>query len=315
MTTRTESLAGSATKRILTNAQREALYGYLFSSPGILGFLIWVLGPMLASLYLSFTQYSVTSPARWSGLQNYIFAFTEDRLFWNSLVRTLYYAFVMVPVGLIGSLLAAALLNQQLKYTTLWRTLFYLPSLTPVVASAMLWRYLLNTDVGLLNHLLWTIFRIPGPNWLGAKAWAVPALMLISLWGSIGGGRMIIFLAGLQGIPQEMYEAADIDGASQIGKFFHVTLPLLTPTIFFNLVLGVIGALQVFALAFIGTQGGPSYATYFYALHVYTKAFVSFDMGYASALSWLFMIVISALTVINFAVSNRWVFYMGEGRA
>jgi multiple sugar transport system permease protein len=315
MTTRTESLAGSATKRVVTNAQREALYGYLFSSPGILGFLIWVLGPMIASFYLSFTQYSVTSPARWSGLQNYIFAFTQDRLFWNSLVRTLYYAFVMVPVGLVGSLMAAALLNQQLKYTTMWRTLFYLPSLTPVVAAAMLWRYLLNTDVGLLNHLLWTIFRIPGPNWLGARAWAVPALMLISLWGSIGGGRMIIFLAGLQGIPQEMYEAADIDGASQIGKFYHVTLPLLTPTIFFNLVLGVIGALQIFTLAFIGTQGGPSYATYFYALHVYTKAFVSFDMGYASALSWLFMVVISVLTVINFIGSNRWVFYMGEGRA
>jgi multiple sugar transport system permease protein len=315
MTTRIESLTGGATKRVMTNTRREALYGYLFSSPGILGFLIWVLGPMIASFYLSFTQYSVTSPARWSGLQNYIFAFTEDRLFWNSLVRTLYYAFVMVPVGLVGSLLAAALLNQQLKYTTLWRTLFYLPSLTPVVAAAMLWRYLLNTDVGLLNHLLWTIFHIPGPNWLGAKAWAVPALMLISLWGSIGGGRMIIFLAGLQGIPQEMYEAADIDGASQIGKFFHVTLPLLTPTIFFNLVLGVIGALQIFTLAFIGTQGGPSYATYFYALHVYTKAFVSFDMGYASALSWLFMVVISALTVINFIGSNRWVFYMGEGRA
>ncbi|MFH1086854.1 MAG: sugar ABC transporter permease, partial [Chloroflexota bacterium] len=283
--------------------------------PGILGFTIWVLGPMIASLYLSFTQYSVTSPARWTGLQNYVFAFTQDGQFWKSLVRTFYYAGVMVPVGMVGSLLAATLLNQKLKLTTMWRTLFYLPSLTPVVASAILWSYLLNTDVGLINHLIWVFLRIKGPNWLGASRWAVPALMLISLWGSIGGGRMIIFLAGLQGIPQELYEAADIDGANKVGKFFRVTLPLLSPTIFFNLVLGIIGALQIFALAFIGTEGGPNYATWFFALHVYNKAFVSFDMGYASALSWCFMLVIVALTVLNFSVSKRWVFYMGEARS
>lgn len=303
-----------STKGYWTNERREALHGILFSLPGILGFLVWVLGPMVASLYLAGTRYSVTSPPVWVGLENFRFAFFEDNLFWKSLGRTFYYAFVMVPLSLSGSLLAASLLNQHLKFTTLWRTLFYLPSLTPVVASAMLWRYLLNTDVGLVNHLLWTLFHIKGPNWLGASAWAVPALMLIALWGSIGGGRMIIFLAGLQGVPQELYEAADIDGADKLAKFLNVTLPLLTPTIFFNLVLGVIGALQVFALAFIGTNGGPNYATYFYALHVYNKAFVTFDMGYASALSWLFMAILLFFTIIQFRSSSRWVFYMGEGR-
>jgi multiple sugar transport system permease protein len=300
---------------VLSNVQREAFYGYLFSSPGILGFTIWVLGPMIASLYLSFTQYNITSTARFTGLQNYVFAFTEDGQFWKSLWRTFYYAGVMVPVGLVGSLLAATLLNQKLKLNTMWRTLFYLPSLTPVVASAILWRYLLNTDVGLINYLLWAIFRIKGPPWLGSSYWAVPALMIISLWGSIGGGRMIIFLAGLQGIPQEMYEAADIDGANKVGKFFNITLPLLSPTMFFNLVLGIIGALQIFSLAFIATEGGPNYATYFFAYHVYNKAFVSFDMGYASALSWFFMFVIVALTLLNFKVSNSWVFYQGEARS
>jgi len=305
----------SKPKRLWDNAKREALYGYVFSFPGILGFIVWVLGPMIASLYLSGTRYAITSPPQWVGLENFKFALFEDHLVWRSLGRTFYYAFVMVPLGLTGSLLAASLLNQHLKWTTMWRTFFYLPSLTPVVASAILWRYLLNTDVGLINHLLWTIFRIKGPNWLGSTAWAVPALMVISLWGSVGGGRMIIFLAGLQGVPQELYEAADIDGANKLGKFLNVTLPLLTPTIFFNLVLGVIGALQVFALAFIGTDGGPNYATYFFALHVYNKAFVTFDMGYASALSWLFMVVIFFFTMIQFRASDRWVFYMGEGKA
>jgi len=312
MAATTERLAVARPRVFWNNARREALQGYLYSSPGVLGFIIWVLGPMLASLYMSFTKYNITSTPLWVGLDNYRFAFVEDKLFWPSLGRTFYYAFVMVPVGLAGSLLAASLLNQNLKATTLWRTLFYLPSLTPVVAAAILWRYLLNTDVGLLNHLLGTFFRIKGPNWLGSSYWAGPALMIISLWGSIGGSRMIIFLAGLQGVPQELYEAADIDGANKVSQFFHVTLPLLTPTIFFNLVLGVIGALQIFALSYIGTEGGPNYSTWYFALHIYQKAFVTFDMGYACALSWLFLIVLLVFTLIQFRSSAAWVFYAGE---
>jgi multiple sugar transport system permease protein len=312
MAAQTETLIRVRAQRYWNNVRREALYGYIYSSPGVLGFLIWVLGPMLASLYLSFTKYSVTSPAQWIGVTNYVFALTQDDLFWKSLSRTFYYAFVMVPLGLAGSLLAASMLNQGLKGTAFWRTLFYLPSLTPVVAAAVLWRYLFNTDIGLINHLLWSTLRIQGPNWLGSSAWAVPALMLVSLWGGIGGGRMVIFLAGLQGVPQELYEAADIDGASRVAKFFNVTLPLLTPTIFFNLVLGIIGALQIFALSFIGTEGGPNYATWFFALHIYNKAFVTFDMGYASALSWIFMIVLLVFSWVQFRSSSRWVFYAGE---
>ncbi len=312
MVTQSEIVAVARPRRYWNIARQEALYGILFCSPGVLGFFIWVFGPMIASFYFSFTKYSVTSSPLWVGAQNYIFAFTKDPLFWPSMLRTFYYTFVMVPLGLIGSLLAASLLNQNLKATTLWRTLFYLPSLTPVVAAAILWRYLLNTDVGLINYLLCQFFRIKVSPWLGVSVWAVPALMIISLWGSVGGGRMIIFLAGLQGIPQELYEAAEIDGASKVDKFFTVTLPLLTPTIFFNLVLGVIGALQVFALAFIGTDGGPNYATWFFALHIYRAAFVTFDMGYACALSWLFMVVTLVFTWIQFRSSASWVFYAGE---
>ena len=292
--------------------RREELNGWLFALPWILGFLIFTLGPMVASLYLSFTKYTVGQEAEWLGLANYVRALSgKDDLFWPSMGRTVRYALVMVPIGISLSLLAALALNQKLKATVFFRTFFFLPSLTPVVASAILWRWLYQPEFGAINWLLWEV-GIEGPKWLGSPDLALPSLMIIGLWGSIGGGTMIIFLAGLQGVPQELQEAAAIDGASAWQRFLHVTVPMITPTIFFNLVIGVIGALKVFAVSIVATGGGPNYATWFFNLHLYYNAFQYFDMGYASALAWVFFILVVTLTIVNVRSSSRWVYYEGE---
>lgn len=212
---------------------------------------------------------------------------------------------------MVGSLMIAMLLNQKLVATAVWRTFYFLPTLTPIIAAALLWRWMLNPDVGLVNFLLEKV-GIEGPGWLASTNWSIPSLALIGLWLSVGGSRMIIFLAGLQDVPIELLEAAEIDGAGRWAKFRNVTLPLITPTIFFNLVLGIIFALRTFDIAFISTAGGPARSTWFISLHIYQNAFVSFDMGYASALSWVFFIILFLLTYIQFRFSGRWVFYAGE---
>jgi multiple sugar transport system permease protein len=291
--------------------KREALEGYLFLTPWAIGFLVFIAGPMLASLYLSFTKYNVMLAPEWVGLRNYVMALTKDDLFIPSVLRTLYYTALVVPIGLALSLGVAMLLNRPMKLPSVWRTFFFLPTLTPIVAAALLWRWMLNPDVGLVNWLLAQI-GITGPGWLAATEWAIPSLVLIGLWASVGGSRMIIFLAGLQSVPNELLEAAEIDGAGRWAKFRNVTLPMLTPTIFFNLVLGIIFALRTFEVAFVATNGGPARATWFISLHIYQNAFVSFDMGYASALAWLFLIVLLVFTVISFRTSDRWVYYAGE---
>jgi len=291
--------------------RREALLGYLWISPWILGFLLFTAGPMVASLYLSLTNYNIVSPPQFIGLSNFRIAFTKDELFWRSLGRTFYYAGVAIPLSIGGSLFAAVLLNQSLKGSTLFRTFFFLPHLTPVVASAILWKWIFHPQAGLFNFLLGKV-GIAGPLWLASPTWAIPALIIMMLWGAIGGNRMLIFLAGLQGISQELYEAAEIDGAGLWGRFINITLPMLTPTIFFNLVLGVIGALSVFTPAFVTTKGGPSYATWFYGLHIYFNAFQFFNLGYASALAWIFFMVLLTFTYIQFRSSIHWVYYEGE---
>lgn len=290
--------------------RREALEGLLYLSPWIIGFLVFVAGPLLASFYLSFTKYNVLRPAQFVGLQNYIYAFAKDELLLPSLVRSLYFAVLLVPLGMAGSLILALLLNQKVMFTTVWRTMYFLPTLTPLVAAALLWRWMLNPDVGLVNFLLAQI-GIKGPGWLSSIEWAVPALVLMGLWASVGGSRMIILLAGLQDVPKELLESAEIDGAGAWDKFWKVTFPLITPTVFFNLVLGIIFALRTFETAFITTNGGPARATWFISLHIYQNAFVSFDMGYASALSWIFLIILFLLTFIQFKLSGQWVFYSG----
>jgi len=290
---------------------KKALWAHLFLLPWIVGLLLFWIGPIIASFYYSFTEYDVLSPPRWIGLDNYVKAFTDDRQFWPSLWRTLEYSLIVVPLGLVGSLFLAMLLNRGMRGTTTYRTLFFIPGLTPTVALALLWRWLLHPTLGPVNAALgW--FGIEGPGWLTSKEWALPAIIIMNLWASMGGNRMLIFLAALQGVPQSLLEAAEIDGAGGWAKFRNVTLPMISPTILFNLVLGVIGALKVFTAAFVTTQGGPSYATWFYALHIYQHAFAYFRLGYGSALAWIFVLLLLFFTYLQLNLSRRWLYYGGE---
>jgi multiple sugar transport system permease protein len=294
--------------------RRKAIEGYLYISPFLLGFLIFTAYPLVASFYLSFTNYNIISDPVWAGLENYQRAFFEDNQFWASLARTGRYALLVVPIGIICSLLAAMLLNQGLPGTTIFRTIFFLPSITPIIASVLIWLWILQPSIGVANYLL-SLVGIPGPPWVQSTTWAIPSLVILSLWNTAGGSRMIVFLAGLQGVPQELYEAAHIDGASAWQRFWNVTIPMISPTIFFNLVISVIGALSVFSVAYIGTQGGPAYATYFYVYHLYVSAFQYSLMGYASALAWIFLVIVLALTVVQFNLQSRWVFYAGDEKS
>jgi multiple sugar transport system permease protein len=288
-----------------------ALWGYIFLLPWLLGLIIFVVGPILASFYLSFTQYNILTPPKFVGLANYSRAFTQDSIFWPSLGRTFFYAILVVPIGLSGSLGLALLLNQRVRGTPIFRAIFFIPSLTPTVALALLWTWLFDPTVGPINTAL-VYLGLPGPGWLTSSDWALPALIIIALWASFGGSTMIIFLAGLQGVPQELVDAAVIDGAGTWSKFWNVTLPMISPTMLFNLVLGVIGTLQVFTLAFVATNGGPSYATWFFALDIYSEAFKYLNMGYGAALAWVLVVIVLILTLINLVLSRRWVYYAGE---
>lgn len=309
-------MASGQARTGLSMRTREAISGWLWASPWILGFLIFTLGPMVWSFYLAFTRYSITNTPVWVGLDNFTRALSgDDSLFWGSMQRTLTWAFVMVPIGIGLSFLVAVLLNQKLRGTVAFRTVFFLPSLTPIVALALIWRWLYHPEFGGINYLLWELFRIEGPKWLSDSSTAMPALMIAALWATIGGATMIIFLAGLQGVPIELHEAASIDGATAWHRLRHITLPLMTPTIFFNLVVGIIAALKVFALSMVATGGGPNYATWFFNLHLYQSAFQNFEFGYASALAWIFFVLVVTLTYINVRSSRRWVYYEGEDRA
>lgn len=291
---------------------RKATWGYIFLLPWLLGFIIFTGGPVVASLFFSFTQFNSIDPPKFIGLANFRKAFFGDDLFWSSLGRTFYYACATVPVGLVGSLLLAMLLNQKLAGTNIFRTLFFMPHLIPTVAAAVLWIWILHPIIGPLNNMLRVLHLPHTIGWLVDRNWAIPSLIMISLWSGMGGNRMIIFLAGLQGVPQEMYDSAAIDGAGRWARFRHITLPLISPTVFFNLVLGIIGALKVFSMAYVATRGGPERATWFYALHIYQNAFEYMRMGYGSALAWIFAVVVITLTYIQLRTSRRWVYYAGE---
>jgi len=288
----------------------EERWGLLFIMPWILGFLIFTLGPMVFSLGLSFTKYEFPITPRWVGLQNFVTAFTSDELFPRALGNTAYYVLFSVPLGLVGSLLLALLMDRKIAWRALWRTVYYVPSIVPVVVSAFLFGYLFQPEYGLINGLLWT-FGIQGPGWFNSMQWVKPTLILLALWGA-GGGTMIIFLAGLQNIPTELYEAAEVDGAGRLRKFWNITIPMLSPTIFFNLVTGIIGAFKVFTSAYVATGGGPNYASYFYVLYLYNTAFSYMNMGYASALAWLLFVIIMIFTVIQLRFARSWVYYESE---
>ena len=295
----------------LTNATREALTCYLFLLPWGLGFLAFVLGPVAASFVLGFMDYEIVTPPRFVGLDNYIELFTADRRFGMSMANTLYYVLVFVPLHIVVALLLALLLNQKVRGIAVYRTLFYVPSIVPIVAGAILWVWILQPEWGMINSTL-RMFGIDGPLWLASLTWSKPALILMALWGS--GSAMIIVLAGLQGVPQHLYEAAEIDGANRLQRFHHVTLPMLSPTLFFILVLSVIASFQVFTTAYVMTGGGPAESTLFYMLYLYRRAFVLLDMGYAASMAWILFVAVLALTLVQFKLAGRWVYYEAEQR-
>lgn len=296
----------------LSLRQREALSGYLLISPWLVGFVALVLGPLLASFWLSFNEYTFVSPPRWAGLGNYARALKQE-LFWLSLQKTAIYTVAAVPLGVGGSLLCALLLNQKLPGTAIYRTLFYLPAVVSAVAMTLMWSAMLNPALGIVNYWLRSIGIAEPPKWFGDERWAMPALIAISTWG-IGGPSCVMFLGALRGIPQELYEAARIDGASSLRLFGYITLPLLTPTIFMLTILGIIGtfAQGSFTMAYLATGGGPNYATYFYSLYLFWNAFSFMRMGFAAALAWLLCIVLVVITYLYFKLSSKWVYYAGE---
>jgi multiple sugar transport system permease protein len=292
--------------------RRQALEGYLFAAPWIVGFLTFTAGAMAYAVWMSFQKWNLLTPPQFVGLANYHKAFARDPLFWKSLSNTAYYAFVSVPLRILVALLLATLLNQPVRGLPLFRTIFYLPSVVTGVATSMLWMLLLNPDVGGINYVLRRLGVAHPPGWLTDETWAMPSLILMSLWSV--GGMMLIFLAGLQGIPAELQDAAYVDGAGAWHRFRHITLPLLTPTILFNLVISVIASFQVFTQTYIMTGGGPANATLTYVLYLYRNAFEFFKMGYASALAWILFFIILALTGLILRSSALWVYYEGERR-
>ncbi len=292
-------------------ARRETIAFYLCISPWLVGFTLFVLGPMLASLFISFTRWDLLSPAKFVGLQNYQKMFIRDPLFWQSLKVTAIYTSAYVPIELVGGLVLALIMNQKLRFLGVFRTIYYLPSVLPGVAFVVLWMWILHPDVGLVNTLL-SYVGIEGPRWLADPDWALPALLIMSLWGL--GRSMVIYLASLKGIPKHLYEAAAIDGAGSWHSFWKITLPMLTPTIFFNLVLSIISTFQTFTSAFVATDGGPLDATLFYVLYLFRQAFQYFNMGYASALAWVLFVIIFVFTLLIVRSSGRWVYYEGERR-
>lgn len=294
--------------RGLSIRKKEWVFGYLFILPWILGFLFLRLGPMIASFVLSFTEYPIVASPKFVGLANFIRIFTADAAFMDALKVTFSYAIFSVPFGIFLSLTVALILNQKIPGLAIWRTVYYLPSVVSGVAVAALWGWLFHPDFGLINLSL-SLFGIKGPAWLANPDTALFALVIMSFWG-IGGG-MIINLAGLQGIPSELYEAAKVDGANAWHRFWRITIPMLSPVLFFNLVMSVIDTFQYFTNAYVMTGGGPGRSTLFYNLYLYQNAFRYYKMGYASALAWIIFIVILALTLLIFKSSPYWVYYEG----
>jgi multiple sugar transport system permease protein len=291
-------------------ARREELAFWLFILPWLIGFIVFSAGPIVASMGISLTEYSILQPPVFIGLENYKQLF-NDELFYKAVFNTVYYVGVSVPLGVTLAFLMAIALNQKLRGQTWFRTIFYLPSVVSGIAVALLWGWLLNPDFGLINYLL-SLVGIQGPKWLYSTTWAMPSIILMSLWGV--GGSMVVFLAGLQGIPEHLYEAAELDGAGEWGKFWNVTVPMISPVIFFNMIVTIIFAFQIFDQVYIMTsgKGGPANATLVYVLYLYRQGFEYFKMGYASALALILFLIVLGITVFQFSVARRWVYYEGS---
>lgn len=285
---------------------RENLQGWLFASPWIIGLVVLFIGPMLWSIYLSFTSYGMVEAPKFIGLGNYD-EMLHDPLIIHSLQVTTAYALLSVPLNLFLGLAVALLLNQKVKGLSVWRTLFYLPSVVSGVAVALLWEWLFNGRFGLINYVLQLVFGINGPNWLSDQNTALYAFVIVHVW--MVGGSMLINLAALQGVPTALYEAASIDGANAWQRLWNITVPSISPVIFYNLIMGIIAALQSFTLFYVMTQGGPNNATMTFMLYLYNVAFQYMRMGYGSAMAWLLFLYLMILTAIVFKSSSKWVFY------
>ena len=309
-----QSSGGTAWSRLFGRHRsmrtREAIAGYIAVSPWILGFLIFSLGPIIASFALMFTRWEVITPAEFVGFRNFA-RLASDRLVLQSLGNTFFFTFLAVPLSMVASLFVAMLLNANVAGTNVYRALIYLPSQMPAVASAILWFFIFSPTYGLANEIL-SWFGIPGQQWLWDVDLVKPCLIIMSIW-NLGTG-MIVFLAGLQAIPEPLYEAARIDGAGVLRLFRHITIPMLSPTIFFNLTMGIIGSFQVFTNVFMMTNGGPGNSSLMYVLYIYRNAFQNFKMGYASLLAWMLFLIVMAMTIFQFRVARGWVYYEGEVR-
>ena len=289
--------------------RRQALTGYLFILPAVLGFILWTAGPMLYSLWLSFHSWNLVQPPKWIGLGNYE-RMWDDRLFWKSVRSTLTYVVIAVPLLQLLSFSMALLLNLPIPGIRFFRSAYYLPVVVPVAAGSFLWGFIFNSEFGLLNYVLREL-GFDKILWFQQPRYAMAAMVIMSLW--VFGGTMVIYLAALQGVPAHLYEAAALDGASALRRLFVVTIPMMSPVIFFNFVLGVIGALQIFTQAYIITDGGPQNATRFYSLLIFEKGFRDFQMGYAAALAWVLFAFILVVSLLIFRTLGRMVYYEDQG--
>lgn len=293
----------------MTTRTKEKVAGVLFASPWFIGFGVFMLYPLVASIYYSFCDYSVLKPPVWIGGENYA-ELMGDEVFWLTLKNTAIYAAFALPLGMVVAIGLAMLLNTKVKGMTFYRTVFFLPSLVPMVSLAVLWLWVLNGEHGVLNEVL-RLVGIQGPNWLGDVAWSKPSLVLLGVWGV--GNAVLIYLAGLQDVPVSLLEAAELDGASAWGKTRNVTIPMISPVILFNLIMGIIGTLQVFTVPYVMFPGGsPARSTYFYAMYLFDNAFRYNKMGYASAMGWIMFLVILALTMLALKLSEKHVHYGGN---
>lgn len=295
--------------RVSKLAQRDQLMGLLFVSPWLIGFFLWTALPLASSLYYSFTRYDLLRPPVWIGLDNYIELFTDNSMFVTVAFNTLYYVLLSAPLGVVSAFLMAALLNTRIAMRPVFRAIFFFPAIVPAVVVAVVWQFLLNIQFGAINSVLQGL-GLPVIPFLTSTALAKPSLIMIYMWAQ--GNAIVIFLATLQDVPRQLYEAAVVDGANWLQKFLHITIPMCTPVILFNLIMGFIYGFQNFTLPWLLTGGGPSSSTELYALYLYRNAFSYLRMGYASAMAWILFIVIVIFTFILFRTSARWVYYGGE---
>ena len=298
---------------MMSGSKREAKFGYIFASPWLIGFLVFMLYPLVASIYFSLCDYSVLKAPIFIGLDNYK-ALWGDEVFWIALKNTVVYSIIALPAGMASALILAMLLNAKVKGMTVYRTIFFIPSLVPQVSLAVLWMFVLDGEHGVLNPILnkfLNIFHLSGPNWMTDPNWSKPALVLMSVWGV--GNAMLIYLAGLQDVPTQLIEASELDGANGWQKTINVTLPMISPVILFNGIMGIIGTLQVFTVPYIMFPNGqPVRSTYFYTEYLYDNAFRYHKMGYASAMGWIMFVIILVLTFASIKFSERHVHYQGS---